>query len=221
MEPLQSVDPNVDTHKRKVSQVCAMQCSNTKRWRLRCMYHPQPHATGIRKNTAFKYETKAEALGDADNWTSELEKPMRRRSLSPKHGTMPNWEVAKKSAIQKQAERARTLRGLQQEARILMRLRCRRLRNAGLGRRTFAYVRRDRKSEQRRRHMERRVAECDQEDAAMDAQAVAMFSTLTKGQHVTLLEPHEQPPPVTDAPTSDISVADPPEVLAAHAAAAV
>ncbi|CAB1106560.1 unnamed protein product [Ectocarpus sp. CCAP 1310/34] len=69
--------------------------------------------------------------------------------------------------------------------------------------------------------MERRVAECDQEDAAMDAQAVAMFSTLTKGQHVTLLEPHEQLPPVTDAPTSDISAADPPEVLAAHAAAAV
>lgn len=86
MEPLQSVDLNVDTHKRKVSQVCAVQCSNTKRWRLRCTYHPRPHATGIRKNTAFKYETKAEALGDADNWTSELEKPMRRRSLSPKHG---------------------------------------------------------------------------------------------------------------------------------------
>ncbi|CAB1103202.1 unnamed protein product [Ectocarpus sp. CCAP 1310/34] len=54
----------------------------------------------------------------------------------------------------------------------------------------------------------------------MDAQAVAMFSTLTKGQHVTLREPHEQPPPVIDAPTSDISVADPPEVLAAHATAA-
>ncbi|CAN0262157.1 unnamed protein product [Ectocarpus sp. 12 AP-2014] len=40
-----------------------------------------------------------------------------------------------------------------------MRLRCSRLRNAGLGRRAFAYFRRDRKSEQRRRYMERRVAD--------------------------------------------------------------
>lgn len=84
-EPLQGVDPNIDTHKRKVSHVGAVQCSRTKRRRLRCSYYPRPHATGI-QNTALKYETKAEAVGDADYWTSEVEKPMQRRSLSPKHG---------------------------------------------------------------------------------------------------------------------------------------
>lgn len=37
-------------------------------------------------NTAFKYETQAEALNDTESWTQVLDEPMRRRTLSPKTG---------------------------------------------------------------------------------------------------------------------------------------
>lgn len=124
------------------------------------------------------------------------------------------------SAVEKSVAQARALRGLQQRAKGLMRLRCSRLRHAGLARRAEAWVRRDRKAEQRQRYVERRVKECEQEAAAEDAQAAAMFSTLSKGLQVTLLEPQEQPPPACEAPTGDVNVSDPPEIIAAHAAAA-
>ncbi|CAM9233674.1 unnamed protein product, partial [Ectocarpus sp. 4 AP-2014] len=144
------------------------------------------------KNTALKYETKAGAVGDADNCTSETEKPIRRRNLSPKHGTAPHCEVAKKCAFQKPADRARSLRGLQREVRVLMRLHCSELRSTEFGRWAPASVKRDRESEHQRRYMERRVAECGREAVAMDAQALALFAKLTKGEHVTLLQPHAQ-----------------------------
>lgn len=89
MNPLQDVDTNLETdavpRKRKVSGLTVAQCSTTKRWRIRCLYHARAGAKGKRMQTGYTYPTKAAALDDAEDWATKLEAP-RRKSMSPARG---------------------------------------------------------------------------------------------------------------------------------------
>lgn len=86
MEPLQSLDTNTTpAGKRKVSQLRVAWNKNAKVYRLRCIYLARVGAVGQKKQTAFRYTSRDEALCAADEWTKQLEAP-RRKSVSPVAG---------------------------------------------------------------------------------------------------------------------------------------
>jgi len=81
--PLQPVDVKTPAIKRKVSAIKVMQHVRTRKWKLRCLVHPRKGATGVRRETSYIYDTRAEAEADIDNVVAGLERKRRRTSSSP------------------------------------------------------------------------------------------------------------------------------------------
>lgn len=143
-----------------------------------------------------------------------------RLQLQP--GSTPNHETSRSCAVAKRLARGRALRGLLQRAEDLMLLRCSSLRHAGLARGVYRWRKKvapDRKHRFRRGYMERRIEQLEKVAEEEDEKAMAIFSTISTGLAVQLLERQEQPPPRPNTAAHDVNVSDPSEMLAAKLAA--
>lgn len=72
MEPLS--DPRLGgiANLKVVPSVTASQNKKTGNWKLRCRYYPSRGSVGVRKDTSYKYDSRAAALADVERWSLEL-----------------------------------------------------------------------------------------------------------------------------------------------------
>ena len=65
-----------------MTAIKVMQHVRTQKWELRCLVHTCKGGKGVRKETSYVYNTKAEAEADVDNVVAGLEWKSSRRVLS-------------------------------------------------------------------------------------------------------------------------------------------
>lgn len=63
--------------------------------------------------------------------------------------------------------------------------------------------------------MKRALVKLKSRAASLELKAKEIFACMVEGNTVSLLEPQEQPPPLSDEANTDASVSDPPDVVAA------